>query len=367
MRRFLDIAQRRKGFTLIELLVVIAIIAILAAMLFPVFARARESARKIQCLSNVKNIATAVQMYLTDYDKSPPAEHRPEVLAYFDSYPGGGNTHHWESFSLYPDCQLTWQANPYLRWPVIMDEYVKNRDVYRCPSARMEKGSSFINGMPDWFRYLQVNASSWGQNSSNGFFCPAISFPNGWGGSVTDSIMQRTLSGPDTGGFEESVSYTHWPELKPSQVDDPSWFVVACDAGSQVDSLGIGTMVLPDVCALECAGPGCCPISWANCSDAKANGMADPLMKRDHTLWKSFTRHLGGSNLGFMDGHASWMPAEALLTALDPHKNPPSGIAQYEMPVFEGKMRGPNEAWGPYTTPVTHQDWSSGCGVPPLN
>ena len=143
--------------------------------------------------------------------------------------------------------------------------------------------------------------------------------------------------------------------------------VVACDAGSQVDSLGIGTMVLPDVCALECAGPGCCPISWANCSDAKANGMADPLMKRDHTLWKSFTRHLGGSNLGFMDGHASWMPAEALLTALDPHKNVPSGIAQYEMPVFEGKMRGPNEAWGPYTTPVTHQDWSSGCGVPPLN
>jgi prepilin-type N-terminal cleavage/methylation domain-containing protein len=56
--------SRRKGFTLIELLVVIAIIGILAAMLFPVFARAREAARKIQCLSNVKNIAMAVQMYL---------------------------------------------------------------------------------------------------------------------------------------------------------------------------------------------------------------------------------------------------------------------------------------------------------------
>ena len=60
--------MRRKGFTLIELLVVIAIIAILAAMLFPVFARARESARKIQCLSNVKNIAMAFQIYLTDFD-----------------------------------------------------------------------------------------------------------------------------------------------------------------------------------------------------------------------------------------------------------------------------------------------------------
>ena len=72
--------RHKKGFTLIELLVVIAIIAILAAMLFPVFARARESARKIQCLSNVKNIAMAFQMYLTDYDRMPPMEHRTEVL-----------------------------------------------------------------------------------------------------------------------------------------------------------------------------------------------------------------------------------------------------------------------------------------------
>ena len=55
---------RRRGFTLIELLVVIAIIGILAAMVFPVFARARESARKAVCLSNVKNIALAIQMYL---------------------------------------------------------------------------------------------------------------------------------------------------------------------------------------------------------------------------------------------------------------------------------------------------------------
>jgi len=81
--------RRGKGFTLIELLVVIAIIAILAAMLFPVFARARESARKIQCLSNVKNIATAFQIYLTDYDKAPPAvETRPEVVAFLNTYPG---------------------------------------------------------------------------------------------------------------------------------------------------------------------------------------------------------------------------------------------------------------------------------------
>jgi len=62
----------RKGFTLIELLVVIAIIAILAAILFPVFARAREKARQTSCLSNMKQIALSAQMYLTDYDGSYP-------------------------------------------------------------------------------------------------------------------------------------------------------------------------------------------------------------------------------------------------------------------------------------------------------
>ncbi|HEU4753469.1 MAG TPA: prepilin-type N-terminal cleavage/methylation domain-containing protein [Armatimonadota bacterium] len=62
--------MRRRAFTLIELLVVIAIIAILAAILFPVFAQARESARKTACLSNTKQIASAVQLYLQDYDET---------------------------------------------------------------------------------------------------------------------------------------------------------------------------------------------------------------------------------------------------------------------------------------------------------
>lgn len=60
--------KKRAGFTLIELLVVIAIIAILAAILFPVFAKARESARSASCLSNLKQLGTAAQMYVQDYD-----------------------------------------------------------------------------------------------------------------------------------------------------------------------------------------------------------------------------------------------------------------------------------------------------------
>jgi len=65
----------RMGFTLIELLVVIAIIAILAAILFPVFAKAREKARQTACLSNLKQMGTAFLMYCQDYDEHPPIEY----------------------------------------------------------------------------------------------------------------------------------------------------------------------------------------------------------------------------------------------------------------------------------------------------
>src|SRR5438876_9260155 len=68
---------RKSGFTLIELLVVIAIIAILAAILFPVFARAREQARRTACISNVKQLGTAWMMYVQDYDESFPPSNSP--------------------------------------------------------------------------------------------------------------------------------------------------------------------------------------------------------------------------------------------------------------------------------------------------
>ncbi|CCW35610.1 prepilin-type N-terminal cleavage/methylation domain-containing protein [Chthonomonas calidirosea] len=86
---------KQRGFTLIELLVVIAIIAILAAILFPVFAQAREKARAITCLSNMKQIGTGLMMYLQDYDETYPMDQ------YF-SDPGTWKDQHYWHDSIYP-------------------------------------------------------------------------------------------------------------------------------------------------------------------------------------------------------------------------------------------------------------------------
>ncbi len=100
----------RKGFTLIELLVVIAIIAILAAILFPVFARAREKARQTSCLSNMKQLLTGALMYCSDYDDN-----------LFGHIQGTRSDFH-------PPTE------PYLNWPQQVYPYVKNDQVFVCPS-----------------------------------------------------------------------------------------------------------------------------------------------------------------------------------------------------------------------------------------
>src|ERR687884_1962315 len=84
MQRFLMKSRKRTGFTLIELLVVIAIIAILAAILFPVFAQAREQARMSTCLSNFKQIGLGVMMYVQDWDETYPISRLYQL-------PGGSN------------------------------------------------------------------------------------------------------------------------------------------------------------------------------------------------------------------------------------------------------------------------------------
>jgi len=294
---------------------VIAIIAILAAMLFPVFARARESARKIQCLSNVKNIAMAVQIYLSDYDRFPPKEHRAEVRSFITDFcqkPCPDNA---------ADCRAT-EANPYLRWPVILEEYVKNRDVWRCPSARFVKtfGVNWGYGTGDWFRYFKDHSEFLGCS-------PAVCsdpFPPGWGGNLTDSLgEQGGCGGPDTGGFDQSIGYPRTLyDMKTAQIGDPGKRVVVADSGPTVNALDRTSWVAyPDTCRIDSVA--CtdstwhCGADWVNCSWTQDCGAGIGVVQfaTDPTYRKQYakSRHMGGSNLGYADGHAAWMASEAIL------------------------------------------------------
>lgn len=105
--------MRKRAFTLIELLVVIAIIAILAAILFPVFAQARESARKASCQSNLKQIVTASLMYSQDYDE-----------VYVSSY-----ANYRVSINNGPLRDVVWMG--------LILPYTKNLGIYRCPSTTL--------------------------------------------------------------------------------------------------------------------------------------------------------------------------------------------------------------------------------------
>jgi len=310
--------RREKGFTLIELLVVIAIIAILAAMLFPVFARARESARKIQCLSNVKNIALGVQMYLTDYDRFPPdASKDAAALEYFATQPGRGGG------GVNPGCwRITW-ANPFVRWPVILDEYTRNRDVWRCPSARWSASVWFMvpNYGTAWWHHLRAHEGEWGTGKA---VSPcAYAFPPGWGGEVTDSVVQQRLASPEaygwitaasnpgsTGCFDQNVGLPEemLDNMKTSQMDDPSWQIVCADNGGMV-TLHHPRNALWGFCANGCADWQNCPVT----QDCGLDGDVYDLFWSDASYRSTFTRHMGGINLGFADGHASWMHAEQVM------------------------------------------------------
>ena len=121
--------RKNRGFTLIELLVVIAIIAILAAILFPVFARAREAARKTTCISNLKQIALAALMYAQDYDEALPIATTESDMATSHAIVPGNSGITWAAASA-----AGLGSADYWQIADLLAPYVKSLDLFQCPT-----------------------------------------------------------------------------------------------------------------------------------------------------------------------------------------------------------------------------------------
>lgn len=136
-------ARRQTGFTLIELLVVIAIIALLAAILFPVFARVREQARKASCQSNLKQLGLGFHQYIQDYDgRNPPLEGME--TGWTDTYPGGKALFRTAYHNVGDAAQ---------GWPEEIYPYVKSTQVYHCPSQWVNNNTAYNSTTDDQCAY----------------------------------------------------------------------------------------------------------------------------------------------------------------------------------------------------------------------
>ena len=161
-RRFRNRANR--GFTLIELLVVIAIIALLAAILFPVFARARENARRASCQSNLKQLALGIHQYVQDYDENFPR--------------------------VYTITSGNWAGGDWKGWATMVEPYVKSEQVYACPS-RANKANYNAN------QYYRGGGSGYGLTyASNNPLSGLTSFgydESGIGGATQPSLKSSAI------------------------------------------------------------------------------------------------------------------------------------------------------------------------------
>jgi prepilin-type N-terminal cleavage/methylation domain-containing protein/prepilin-type processing-associated H-X9-DG protein len=247
------------GFTLIELLVVIAIISILAAVLFPVFAQAREQARKIACLSNCKQIAIAETMYEQDYDETLWSTPEPGIYiipGYCDAPQCTGSTF-WTDFLL---------------------PYIKGTGIFSCPS----NSDALI--APDIYQFPgNPSATSW---TDPGVY--RVTY--GFAGTNSDALGNTIGSGPHADG--ERLPYKLSDLASPAQIALESDAIYPWNWSScQVDPTKGGGRGSLYYSSGELATSGPNPGDWT---------------------YLGKPRHFNGMNFVYADGHSKWCKVSPL-------------------------------------------------------
>ena len=213
--------MKRSGFTLIELLVVIAIIAILAAILFPVFAQAREKARQTSCLSNMKQLGLAFNLYLDDYDECLPGG---------APYISGPNMGDWVGMTKWGEpCTAEHPMRPE---DGSLFPYVKNVQVFLCPSAEKTRPlrlSYSVNCALTWpgnrFTEARMAASNPGVSGLILMIDESASLNDGFFCSFTPSdIPEAVHLGGANYTFADGHVKFYRPEDKNVQRGDPGPF-----------------------------------------------------------------------------------------------------------------------------------------------
>jgi len=246
------------------MLIVIAIIAILAAILFPVFARAREKARQASCASNLKQIGMAVMMYIADYDQVLPDPnpwfYMPTSLCEVESLTG----------------KCTGRENS---WQKVIEPYIKNKQVFVCPSSRYRpQGSndSTCYGEPGGAHADPETCNGTGYAYNGAYYGAAPKLDGAPGEVVCDAQCRSGNCPKGVGGYQ----------TMDADVVVPAETILAADSPPN------GRYVMGDKWdGIECSGYSTGP-------------GADPFEMGD--IYYPELRHNGGFNVLYCDGHVKW-------------------------------------------------------------